>query len=190
MKKILILFFSITYLFPQESYTIITKRLISIQKNPWPSKVVMEVTIGDTIEIFPEFYYGFYKVSANDQTGWVSGRLINDVLPKELTTDEFKDKQNKQKREEDRKKKEEVRKKRTTERKERLTKRYGLSTANKIIAGKIWIGMSSSMARASLGNPYDINRSVYSFGVHEQWVYDKKGMYLYFEDGILTSWQE
>ena len=33
----------------------------------------------------------------------------------------------------------------------------------------------------------DMNRSTYSFGVHEQWVYD--GGYLYFENGTLKSIQ-
>jgi len=32
-----------------------------------------------------------------------------------------------------------------------------------------------------------MNRSTYSFGVHEQWVYD--GGYLYFENGTLKSIQ-
>jgi len=70
-----------------------------------------------------------------------------------------------------------------------LVKRWGAITANKIISRKIWIGMSDEMARESWGSPNDINRSTYSHGVHEQWVYpyDK---YLYFEDGILKSWQD
>ena len=38
------------------------------------------------------------------------------------------------------------------------------------------------------GKPYDINKSVGSWGTHEQWCYDG-GIYLYFEDGLLTSWQ-
>jgi len=38
---------------------------------------------------------------------------------------------------------------------------------------------------SSWGNPKDINRSTYTFGVHEQWCYQGYN-YLYFEDGILT----
>jgi len=49
--------------------------------------------------------------------------------------------------------------------------------------------MSDSMARESLGRPNDINKSTGSWGVHEQWVYDTKDLYLYFENGKLTSFQ-
>lgn len=58
-----------------------------------------------------------------------------------------------------------------------------------IKAGSIKLGLSSCAARAVMGaDPQRINRSVGSYGVHEQWVYGD--MYLYFEDGILTSWQD
>jgi len=67
----------------------------------------------------------------------------------------------------------------------------------RLLAGQIWIGMSSDLARISMGNPDDVNRTVYSFGVHEQWVYEcwKSSVklpctFLYFENGKLTSWQD
>jgi len=51
-----------------------------------------------------------------------------------------------------------------------------------------------------IGSPDDINRSVFSAigeqHVHEQWVYETGGydsydmVFIYFEDGILTGWQE
>ena len=70
-----------------------------------------------------------------------------------------------------------------------LTKKYGSQEiAEKIMAKKIWIGMTSAMALESWGKPTDINRSVGSWGIHEQWVYGDT--YLYFEDGVLTSWQD
>jgi len=50
------------------------------------------------------------------------------------------------------------------------------------------MGMGSNMVKASWGEPEDINRTVGSFGVHEQWIYGDT--YVYFEDGILTSWQD
>ena len=37
--------------------------------------------------------------------------------------------------------------------------------------------------------PEDKNRSVGSWGIHEQWVYRSYDLYVYFENGILTSWQ-
>lgn len=56
---------------------------------------------------------------------------------------------------------------------------------------RVGIGMTREQAIAGWGRPQDINRSTYSFGVHEQWVYGKYGErgYLYFEDGILTAMQ-
>lgn len=57
-----------------------------------------------------------------------------------------------------------------------------------IIKGSVRIGMSATAAACSWGRPEDINRSVYSFGVHEQWVYGG-GNYLYFEDNVLTAIQ-
>ncbi len=50
------------------------------------------------------------------------------------------------------------------------------------------IGQTTTVVRRNMGSPDDINRSVGRWGVHEQWVYGNK--YLYFENGILTSWQD
>ena len=72
---------------------------------------------------------------------------------------------------------------------ERIMEKYGCNeeTATCISKGQVMIGMTTEQARAAWGRPRDINRSVGSFGVHEQWCYSNS--YLYFEDGILTSWQ-
>lgn len=64
---------------------------------------------------------------------------------------------------------------------------------NTILNGKIILGMNREMVRASWGEPGDINKSVGSYGVHEQWIYGDyttDRYFLYFENGILTSWQE
>jgi hypothetical protein len=66
-------------------------------------------------------------------------------------------------------------------------KKYGQKTYNKLKEGHYWIGMNREMATISLGSPKDINRTVGSWGVHEQWVYENR--YLYFENGKLTSYQ-
>lgn len=59
---------------------------------------------------------------------------------------------------------------------------------NKILDGKISIGMTKEQAIVSWGNPKDINRTVVGSGVHEQWVYGSQ--FLYFDNGILTSFQD
>jgi hypothetical protein len=68
-------------------------------------------------------------------------------------------------------------------------------TKHYILLGKVFIGMTNEQVFAALGPPLDINRSVGSWGVHEQWVYgpyygEGPRKYYYFENGILTSWQD
>ena len=71
-----------------------------------------------------------------------------------------------------------------------LTKLYGLEAAEKIVDGRYWIGMTDKMCKQSLGKPNDINRDVGAWGVHEQWIYERKGLYIYFENGYCTSYQD
>ena len=54
--------------------------------------------------------------------------------------------------------------------------------------GKIMIGMTKEMVRLSWGPPKKINRTVTANTVSEQWIYGER--YLYFRNGILTSWQD
>lgn len=59
---------------------------------------------------------------------------------------------------------------------------------------EIEIGMTDEQVRKSWGRPNQINRTVGEWGVHEQWIYGDvlKGnaRYLYFENGVFTSYQE
>lgn len=66
------------------------------------------------------------------------------------------------------------------------------SIRNQILNGQISIGMSREMAEASWGKPRDINRTVTSTMVREQWVYGtiSNRRYLYFRNGILDSFQD
>ena len=68
-----------------------------------------------------------------------------------------------------------------------ILKKYGKETYNRLKKGTYWIGMTTEMAEISLGKPSDINKTVGSWGVNQQWVYDN--IYLYFENGKLTSYQ-
>ncbi len=71
---------------------------------------------------------------------------------------------------------------------QKYIKKYGKATYEKLRKGYIWVGMTDEMAMISLGSPKDVNRSVGSWGVHEQWVYDN--LYIYFENGKCTSYQD
>lgn len=53
---------------------------------------------------------------------------------------------------------------------------------------KVQRGMTDEQVLLSWGKPQKNNRSVGSYGVHEQWLYGNN-QYLYFENNILTSFQ-
>lgn len=74
---------------------------------------------------------------------------------------------------------------------ERIMAKYGCSrdVAESINNRHIQLGMTKEMVVDAIGKPYDINRTGGSFGVHEQWCY-RGNVYLYFENGVLTSWQD
>ena len=60
----------------------------------------------------------------------------------------------------------------------------------------IRMGMPDSAVQSVLGKPASKNRTVVRDSVHEQWVYEwwvkgkRNTKYLYFDNGVLTSWQE
>lgn len=58
-----------------------------------------------------------------------------------------------------------------------------------VLNRKVLLGMTPEQVQMAIGKPKQINRSVYSFGVHEQWVYNN-GTYLYFENDKMTSFQD
>jgi len=71
-----------------------------------------------------------------------------------------------------------------------LKKLWGAKIALRIIKKEYWLGMTTEMCKKSLGYPDDINRSRGPWGLHQQWIYRKPfKKYLYFENGILTSYQ-
>ena len=78
------------------------------------------------------------------------------------------------------------------ERFRRLKKKYGALNAIAILEKGYAVGWTEEMIRESLGIPYDINRSVGSWGVHEQWIYrmDYETIYIYFENGKVRSFQD
>lgn len=57
-----------------------------------------------------------------------------------------------------------------------------------IVEREIQLGMTDEQVKKSWGAPNDINKTVGEWGVHETWIYGK--VYLYFKNGILTSWQQ
>jgi len=70
-----------------------------------------------------------------------------------------------------------------------------IPSAYETYCSKVYLGMTVEQARAKFGYPWSNNRTVGSWGTYEQWVYRNMlaepgdVCYLYFENGILTSWQ-
>lgn len=61
------------------------------------------------------------------------------------------------------------------------------SLPDKIILKEPAIGMTKTEVLESIwGTPNKKNIDTYSWGTHEQWVYNHKG-YIYFKNGIVTS---
>ena len=75
-----------------------------------------------------------------------------------------------------------------------------------IKTGQVCLKMNHEQVIASIGAPRHVNRTVTSSGTREQWVYEAwfcfcspgyrpdanrlKAQYLYFENGVLTAWQD
>lgn len=75
-------------------------------------------------------------------------------------------------------------------RREELIEKYGSYYADNILYKKVVIGMTKEMVMEAIGYPDDINTTEGSWGTHEQWVYDKEDMYIYFENNKLTTIQK
>lgn len=69
-----------------------------------------------------------------------------------------------------------------------LIGKYGTNNANLIMDKKVKIGFSKTMCVESWGEPESINKTIGSYGVHEQCAYSADS-YLYFENGKLTTIQ-
>ena len=64
--------------------------------------------------------------------------------------------------------------------------------ANAVASGKVSVGMSADQVRRAWGTPGKVNKSVGSYGTHEQWVYDRgesRFQYVYVDNGVVTGVQ-
>jgi len=144
---------------------------------------------GDTIQI-TDYNDGYWKASKGQIFGYIHDILLTQTEEVKVLKAEL-ERQNADLLEKEKAEKLEqynalnLRKRKDYEKSIILT--YGDEIGKKLLGGDYWIGMTKEMARISLGNPNEINRTVGSWGVHEQWVYSS--LYLYFEDGKLTSYQ-
>lgn len=58
---------------------------------------------------------------------------------------------------------------------------------------EVWLGMNQAQALESWGKPDHVSETVTISGVLEQWTYERYNYeldFLYFQSGILTSWED
>ncbi len=67
-----------------------------------------------------------------------------------------------------------------------LESKYGSNMAARLIAGKIWKGMTAEMIRDSWGSPVKINRVFRNNSAKEEWIF--KNTWLYIENNTLVEW--
>ncbi len=132
------------------------------------SKSIVKIPPGGIVTVYHDYVDSYFKAAYNDLIGYIGyGSLEKNNKLEEIRMSVLKKKNPKL---------------------ASLTREFGLSNAKRILMGQYWIGMTKDMARASLGSPDHDNRSVGTWGVHNQWIYENVN--LYFEDGLLTSWQD
>ena len=66
---------------------------------------------------------------------------------------------------------------------------FASTAVNRAVSDKLYRGMTTEMARQSLGEPEKINRTEYNFTIYERWVYPQ-GKYLFFKSGHLNNWED
>ena len=80
---------------------------------------------------------------------------------------------------------ERLREQKKQEFKQHCISKWGEKLGGYIAANKVILGMDKEMCEAAWGRPYDISRTIVKGLTLEQWVYGW-GIYLHFENGILT----
>lgn len=156
----------------------ITNTDATLFKGAFPGGKVGIVPINTVLEI-SEKSGSYYKVNYNGLTGYIHYASLVDIQKLEKQKEIAEAKANNENV---------LAMKSKLERKQRLIKKYGTINGARIADHKIWIGMTREMLIESLGKPNDINRTVTASETHEQFVY--LDLYVYVENGIVTSYQD
>jgi hypothetical protein len=164
-----------------------------LRKEPNPLADGVPIPYGAEVEVI-DSTQDYFLIQWNGLRGYINSLYI----PSNKDTDRIAElgkakdearKAEQQRREKDKEKvKRQEQKKKEEQRKAAIKEKYGEEKAARILAKEIWLGMTKEMAIDSWGMPQKVNRTLGTFGVHEQWIYGDT--YLYFENGFLTSWQD
>jgi hypothetical protein len=162
------------------------KKGAKLKKTAHPVGEIITTLLEDKEVIILDYSNGYFGVCTDSICGYMSDLWIkkNDEISEFVKSKETEVRALKRL---EREQKQKDQKAEWAELEKKYGKKYGQKTYDKLKEGYYWIGMNKEMATISLGQPTDINRTVGTWGVHEQWVYDN--LYLYFENGKLTSYQ-
>ncbi len=150
-----------------------------ILKKPMKGSTIIKVLNERTDVFVVDYRNKYYEILIGDIKGFIKTGFVNEV-----TNDVYLLKERGYSLAERERR---LKDKKYTEKKKEKQESLEKSTKG---SGRYWRGMSKDLARLSLGKPDYDNRTVGSWGIHNQWVYKDKGVNLYFENGILTSWQD
>jgi len=168
------------------AYSAIVRKGAKLKKNPKAMGEVILTFEDDKKVAILDYYNEYFGVCADTICGYmnevwvIKDEPLNNLIKlkrfeeSEIIKLETENKRKKQQNE-------------TAELEKNYIKRFGKTVYSKLKENRFWIGMTKEMAIISLGSPNDINRTVGTWGVHEQWIYENR--YLYFENGKLTSYQ-
>ena len=156
----------------------------TLEEKPLPGTGSIQIKKGESVDII-DYKDGYFKVNYNDNLGYISDLFIYEPELLKIA---------KQKADIEIVENEKYAKEHQVAHKQFLIEQYGESRTALILKKLVCIGMTREEAIESWGKPTDINKTTSSYGIHEQWIYDKgkyfKSKYLYFEDGILRTIQE
>jgi len=155
---------------PENNILFCNTQTANIYKEPEAYRRIGITVFGREVELI-EILDEHYKIKSNNVAGYVSKEYFS-------SKEEFEIKKIIRK----------LRNEKDNKIKEKLIEKYGNKYGADIFYNRISLGMTKQMVIESIGKPKDTNKTIGSWGTHEQWVYRNK--YLYFENGILTSWQE
>jgi hypothetical protein len=158
-----------------------------LRNNPYPMGDIIYTFEKDTEVLILDYHQEYFGVCVNSVCGYINELWVK-KNPKvnELVYVKLKEEEDLAKIKEENKLKKANKQFADIEAKN--IKKYGKAIYAKLKKGTVWLGMTDDMMIIALGNPDDINRTVGSWGVHEQWVYNKE--YYYFENGKLVSYQD
>ena len=153
-------------------------------------KKIQKIEKGDTVRLL-DFEESFFTIAYKSLIGYAwEFQIYTFLSPLERQKiDIFKKEQIDAHDKIEKKRRQQQSEKAMNEKKRRLSLLYGETIVDRIVDGKIWIGMTKEMALESWGKPANINRTVNAYVTHEQWVYGLH-TYLYFDNNCLTSWQD